>query len=143
MAHYDLIIRGGTVVDGSGGEPFVADVAVNGSVIAAIGDGLEVRDVIDATGLLVTPGFIDAHTHYDGQITWEERLSPSSDHGVTTVVMGNCAIGFAPCRPDERDLLMHVVAGVEDIPEPVMAAGVPWAWETFPEYLDFLDTRKA
>ena len=143
MAQYDLVIRGGTVIDGSGGAPFTADVAINGAIIAAIGDGLEGRETIDAVGKIVTPGFVDAHTHYDGQVTWEERLSPSSDHGVTTVVMGNCAIGLAPCRPEERELLIEVISGVEDIPEPVMAAGIPWKWETFPEYMDFLATRKA
>ena len=143
MPEFDLVIRGGTVFDGSGGDPWEADVGVIGGQIAATGAGLRGREEIDARGRIVTPGFVDIHTHYDGQVTWEERLSPSSDHGVTSVVMGNCAIGFAPCRPADRGLLMHVVGGVEDIPEPVMTTGVPWAWETFPEYLDFLATRRA
>lgn len=138
-----LVIKNGSVIDGSGGEPFFADVAVDNGLIAAIGSGLSGVEEIDASGRIVVPGFVDIHTHYDGQVTWEERLSPSSDHGVTTVVMGNCAVGFAPCKPEQRELLMHVVAGVEDIPEAVIADGVPWAWETFPEYLDYLSTRRA
>jgi N-acyl-D-aspartate/D-glutamate deacylase len=143
MSDFDLVIRGGTLYDGSGGEPKQADIGINGALIAAVGEGLRGKEEIDAAGLMVTPGFVDAHTHYDGQITWENRLSPSSDHGVTTVVMGNCAVGFAPCRPEHRDMLIQVMSGVEDIPEVVMADGVPWEWETFPEYLDFLDTREA
>ena len=144
MAEFDLVIRGGTVADGSGGELQEADVAVAGGRVAAVGKALGPgREELDVRGRLVTPGFVDIHTHYDGQITWEERMTPSSDHGVTSVVMGNCAIGFAPCRAEQRDLLMKVVAGVEDIPEAVMAHGVPWLWETFPEYLDFLDGRRA
>ncbi len=139
----DIVIRGGTVVDGSGSERFQADIGIIGGKIAAIGQGLHGANEIDAAGKIVTPGFVDIHTHYDGQITWDNRLSPSSNHGVTTVLMGNCAIGFAPVRADQHDLLLQVIAGVEDIPEPVMAAGVPWAWETFPEYLDFLEKRES
>lgn len=143
MAEFDLVLRGGTVIDGSGGEVQDADVGIVGGVIARVGKGLGAgREEVDARGRIVTPGFVDIHTHYDGQVTWESRLSPSSDHGITSVVMGNCAVGFAPCRPNQRDLLMQVVAGVEDIPEAVMAEGVPWAWESFPDYLDFLDTRR-
>lgn len=139
---WDLVIRGGTVVDGSGGEPFVGDVAILGGTIAAVGAVADRgHEEIDATGLLVTPGFVDIHTHYDGQVTWEQRLDPSTGHGVTTVVMGNCGIGFAPCKPADRDPLMKLMEGVEDLPEPVLAAGIPWAWESFPEYLDFLDRR--
>jgi N-acyl-D-amino-acid deacylase len=144
MADHDLVIRGGTIVDGSGGEPYRGDVAVDGGVIAAVGavDGAG-REEIDATGLIVTPGFVDVHTHYDCQITWDERLTPSSHHGVTTVVMGNCAIGIAPCRPTDHETLVTVIEGVEDIPEAVMTAGVPWGWETFPEYMDFIEGRHA
>src|SRR6476646_7024485 len=139
---YDLIIRNGTIVDGLGGEPFVGDVAISDGVIAAVGsvDGEAVRE-IDATGLLVTPGFVDLHTHYDGQAIWSERLTPSSAHGVTTAVMGNCGVGFAPCRAEDHETLVDLMAGVEDIPGVVMVDGLPWTWETFPEFLDALDAR--
>ncbi|PNQ04248.1 amidohydrolase family protein [Sphingobium sp. SA916] len=144
MPDYDLIIRGGSIYDGSGGEPFVADVAVRDGLIAAVGDVRGVaREEIDAAGRIVTPGFVDVHTHYDGQITWENRLAPSSDHGVTTVVMGNCGVGFAPSRPEHRRLMIKLMEGVEDIPEVVMAEGVPFNWETFPEYLDALEKRES
>ncbi len=139
----DLIIRGGTVVDGLGGEPFVADVAVSDGVVVAVGDVSETATrEIDATGLLVTPGFVDLHTHYDGQAIWSDRLTPSSAHGVTTAVMGNCGVGFAPCRPGDHDVLVDVMAGVEDIPGVVMVDGLPWHWETFPEFLDAVDARR-
>jgi N-acyl-D-amino-acid deacylase len=142
MADYDLIIRGGTLHDGTGGAPRVADLAVRDGRIAAIGEIRgSAREDIDARGLLVTPGFVDVHTHYDGQSTWENRLAPSSGHGVTSVVMGNCGVGFAPCRPHQRDLLVKVMEGVEDVPEVVMTEGLPWNWETFPEYLDALEAR--
>lgn len=139
---FDLVIRNGTIVDGLGGEPFVADVAVSDGVIAAIGtvDGDATRE-IDATGLLVTPGFVDLHTHYDGQAIWSDRMTPSSAHGVTTAVMGNCGVGFAPCRAEDHDTLVDLMAGVEDIPGVVMTDGLPWTWETFPEFLDALDGR--
>jgi N-acyl-D-amino-acid deacylase len=141
-SQFDLVIRGGTIADGRGGEPFTGDVALNSGRIAAVGNVAgSGRDEIDAKGLLVTPGFVDIHTHYDGQVTWDRSLLPSSNHGVTTVVMGNCGVGFAPCRPDERELLMVLMEGIEDIPLPIMAAGIPWTWESFPEFLDFLDTR--
>ena len=141
---YDLIIRNGTIIDGLGGEPHVGDVAVRGGVIEAVGsvNGSGAKREIDATGLLVTPGFVDLHTHYDGQSIWSERLTPSSAHGVTTVVMGNCGVGFAPCRQADHDVLVDVMAGVEDIPGVVMTDGLPWTWETFPEYLDTLDAGK-
>ncbi|OJZ73954.1 amidohydrolase [Mycobacterium paraffinicum] len=141
---YDLIIRNGTIVDGLGGEPYVGDVAVRDGVITAVGrvNGERAEREIDATGLLVTPGFVDLHTHYDGQSIWSERLTPSSAHGVTTVVMGNCGVGFAPCRQSDHDVLVDVMAGVEDIPGVVMTDGLPWTWETFPEYLDALDAGK-
>jgi N-acyl-D-aspartate/D-glutamate deacylase len=141
---YDLIIRNGTIVDGLGGEPYVGDVAVRDGVIEAVGsvNGEGARREIDATGLLVTPGFVDLHTHYDGQAIWSERLTPSSAHGVTTVVVGNCGVGFAPCRQSDHDVLVDVMAGVEDIPGVVMTDGLPWNWETFPEYMDALDAGK-
>jgi N-acyl-D-aspartate/D-glutamate deacylase len=144
---YDLIIRNGTIVDGLGGEPYVGDVAVRDGVIEALGANGDLRGAaakreIDATGLLVTPGFVDLHTHYDGQSIWSERLTPSSAHGVTTVVMGNCGVGFAPCRQEDHDVLVDVMAGVEDIPGVVMTDGLPWTWETFPEYLDALDAGR-
>ena len=142
--HFETIIRNGTVVDGSGKEPFVADVAIHQGRIAAVGRiEAQADEEIDAGGKLVTPGFVDIHTHYDGQITWEQRMRPSSDHGVTTVVMGNCGVGFAPCRPDQRDMLVEVMEGVEDIPEVVMTEGLPWNWESFPDYLDVLAGRQA
>ena len=139
---FDLLIRNGTIVDGLGGEPFVGDVAIADGVIAAVGavEGSGDRE-IDATGLLVTPGFVDLHTHYDGQAIWSDRLTPSSAHGVTTAVMGNCGVGFAPCRAEDHETLVDVMAGVEDIPGVVMVDGLPWSWETFPEFLDTLDSR--
>jgi N-acyl-D-amino-acid deacylase len=141
---YDLLIRNGTIVDGLGGEPYVGDVAVRDGVIAAVGhvNGDTAEHEIDATGLLVTPGFVDLHTHYDGQAIWSERLTPSSAHGVTTVVMGNCGVGFAPCRKEDHDVLVDVMAGVEDIPGVVMTDGLPWSWETFPQYMDALEAGK-
>ncbi len=139
---YDLVIRGGTVVDGTGGEAFEADVAVQDGRIAAVGKNLA-RGVeeIDAKGKLVTPGFVDIHTHYDGQAVWSDRLAPSSSHGVTTAVGGNCGVGFAPCRAEHRELLVSVMEGVEDIPEVVMTEGLTWDWETYPQYLDAIEKR--
>ena len=140
---FDLVIRGGTVVDGTGAEPFVADVGVKDGVIARIGRIAERGgEEIDAEGLYVTPGFVDVHTHYDGQVTWEQRLAPSSNHGVTTVVMGNCGVGFAPVKQSDHALAVKLMEGVEDIPEVVMTEGIPWNWETFPEYLDALESRE-
>lgn len=137
---FDIVIRNGTVVDGLGGEPYRGDVAVSDGVIVALGSvaGIGTRE-IDATGLLVTPGFVDLHTHYDGQAIWSDRLTPSSAHGVTTALMGNCGVGFAPCRAEDHDVLVDVMAGVEDIPGVVMTDGLPWNWETFPEYLDAIE----
>jgi len=144
MADYDLIIRGGTIADGSGSPTFVGDVAVKGGKIAAVGQVAgSGAEEIDAGGKVVTPGFVDVHTHYDGQITWEHTLAPSSGHGVTTVIMGNCGVGFAPCRPGDQEMLVKLMEGVEDVPEVVMAEGVPWNWESFPDYLDALDQRHA
>lgn len=143
MSTYDMVVRGGTVVDGSGSEPLQADIAIKDGLIAAIGMGLEAgKEEIDAKGYMVTPGFVDVHTHYDGHVTWENRLSPSSYHGVTTAVMGNCGVGFAPCKPRDRDSLIRLMDGVEDIPFPVLAEGLPWAWESFPQFLDFIGSRQ-
>ncbi|WP_088310275.1 N-acyl-D-amino-acid deacylase family protein [Novosphingobium sp. B 225] len=143
MTDYDILIKGGTVLDGSGQPGFVGDVALKGDRIVAVGNcpGTAARE-IDARGKLVTPGFVDIHTHYDGQSIWSEEMSPSSSHGVTTVVMGNCGVGFAPCRKEDQQVLIKVMEGVEDIPGVVMAEGLPWDWETFPEYLDAVDSRR-
>ena len=141
---HDLLITNGTIVDGSGGEPYVGDIALAGGLIVGIGapgsQGADAREVIDATGLLVTPGFVDIHSHYDGQVTWDPYLTPSCFHGVTTVVMGNCGVGFAPVAPDKRQWLSELMEGVEDIPGTALTAGMRWGWETFPEYLDFIDS---
>jgi N-acyl-D-amino-acid deacylase len=143
MPAYDLVIRNGEIHDGSGREGMLGDVAILDGRIAAIGAVVgSGSEEIDARGLIVTPGFVDVHTHYDGQATWEHRMSPSSNHGVTSVVMGNCGVGFAPCRPHQHDMLIELMEGVEDIPEVVMAKGLPWNWETFPEYLDALSQRR-
>ncbi|HZZ69907.1 MAG TPA: amidohydrolase family protein [Phenylobacterium sp.] len=140
---YDLVVRGGQVVDGTGAAAFEADVAVKDGVIVAVGrvagSGAE---EIDARGQVVTPGFVDIHTHYDGQATWDQRMQPSSWHGVTTVVMGNCGVGFAPCRPADHDRLIQLMEGVEDIPFPVLSEGLPWNWESYPDYLDGLAQRR-
>ena len=142
-AEWDLVIRGGVVIDGTGKPGFEADVAVKDGRITAIGTvRASGQEEIDAKGRIVTPGFVDVHTHYDGQVTWDTRLAPSSTHGVTTAIMGNCGVGFAPCRPHEHDQLIKLMDGVEDIPDVVLAEGVPWEWETFPEYLDFLASRQ-
>ncbi|MDP2259123.1 MAG: amidohydrolase family protein [Caulobacter sp.] len=139
---FDLVIRGGTVIDGSGGAPYAADVGVRDGLIAAVGPNLPAgAEEIDAAGRIVTPGFVDIHTHYDGQATWDERMQPSSWHGVTTAVMGNCGVGFAPCKPQDHDRLIRLMEGVEDIPFPVLTQGLPWNWESFPEYLDSLSGR--
>ncbi len=139
---FDLVIRGGMIVDGTGADPYVADIGVKDGVITHIGAiSATAHEEIDAAGLTVTPGFVDVHTHYDGQITWESRMAPSSNHGVTTVVMGNCGVGFAPVRDGDHELMIKLMEGVEDIPEVVMAAGVPFNWNSFPDYLDALDQR--
>ncbi|KUR74065.1 amidohydrolase family protein [Novosphingobium sp. FSW06-99] len=140
MALYDLIIRGGTIVDGTGAARFTGDVAVRDGLICAVGAvaGSATRE-IDATGLVVTPGWVDIHTHYDGQATWDAEMAPSSWHGVTTAIMGNCGVGFAPAAPDRHDWLIGLMEGVEDIPGTALAEGLTWDWETFPEYLDALE----
>ena len=140
MATYDLIIRGGTIVDGTGKASFTGDVAIKDGLIGQVGtvDG-DAAEEIDASGLIVTPGFVDIHTHYDGQATWDQEMAPSSWHGVTTVVMGNCGVGFAPARPDRHEWLIQLMEGVEDIPGTALAEGITWEWETFPEYLDALE----
>jgi len=137
---HDLVIRAGTLIDGTGRPGRVCDLGIDGREIAALGSDVGPgRREIDAAGLLVTPGWVDVHTHYDGQVTWDPYLSPSSWHGVTTVVMGNCGVGFAPVRPGAAGFLMELMEGVEDIPEAVLTEGMPWNWETFAEYLDVVD----
>jgi N-acyl-D-amino-acid deacylase len=139
---HDLVIRGGTVADGTGAPARTADVAVTDGVVTEVGrvDG-STRHEVDADGALVTPGFVDVHTHYDGQATWDELLTPSCWHGVTTVVMGNCGVGFAPVAPDRHDWLIGLMEGVEDIPGAALAAGIEWGWESFGEFLDALEAR--
>jgi len=142
MSIPDLVIRGGTVADGHGGELFEADVAITGGRISEVGKvSAKGREEIDARGKLVTPGFVDVHTHYDGQVTWSQDITPSSQNGVTTAIMGNCGVGFAPCKPADHTRLIQLMEGVEDIPEPVLSAGIPWAWESFPDYMDWLSRR--
>ena len=140
---YDLIVRGGMIVDGSGEAPREGDVAVKDGRIVAVGrvEG-EAREEIDAHGLAVTPGFVDIHTHYDGQVTWDAHLTPSCWHGVTTAVFGNCGVGFAPVRPNERDYLISLMEAVEDIPGAALAEGIEWEWETFPEFMDAVGKRE-
>ena len=144
MAHtHDLVIRGGTVIDGTGVPPREADVAVDNGRISAVAKGLPGgRQEIDAKGRMVTPGFVDIHTHYDGQAVWDRHTAPSAWHGVTTAVIGNCGVGFAPCKPQDREKLVELMEGVEDIPGAVMHEGLKWQWETFGEYFDVLDQRR-
>ena len=140
---FDLVVRNGTVVDGTGAASWDADVAVKDGRIAAVGKvsggGTE---EIDARGRIVTPGFVDIHTHYDGQAVWDTHMAPSAWHGVTTAVMGNCGVGFAPCKPADREKLVELMEGVEDIPGAVMHEGLSWAWETFAEYFAALQAQK-
>ena len=138
---HDLVIRGGSVVDGTGAAPRKADVAIDGDRVVAVGTDLGPgRREVDATGHIVTPGWVDVHTHYDGQVTWDPHLTPSGWNGVTTIVMGNCGVGFAPVRKGEEDFLIQLMEGVEDIPGTALHEGIDWAWESFPEYLDKLET---
>ncbi|MFP6792490.1 MAG: amidohydrolase family protein [Pseudomonadales bacterium] len=138
---YDSIVRNGTVIDGTGNDRFVADIAIKDGKIAKIGQITDpATNEIDAKGKLVTPGWVDIHTHYDGQATWDPLLAPSSWHGVTTVVMGNCGVGFAPVKPDDRNFLIELMEGVEDIPGAALSEGIDWQWESFPEYLDTLES---
>lgn len=141
---FDALIKGGTVVDGAGSPPRLADVAIKDGLIVAVGPNIngEAAAIVDAEGKLVTPGFIDIHTHYDGQVTWDDAMLPSSAHGVTTVVFGNCGIGFAPVRKGTEDWLVTLMEGVEDIPGGVLNEGIKWSWETFPEYLNLLASRR-
>ena len=139
---YDLKITGGTVYDGDGGEPRQADIAVRDGVIVAVGDCPgEARETLDASGHIVTPGFIDLHTHYDGQVSWDPELRPSINHGVSTVVMGSCGVGFAPVRREDRDKLVRLMEGVEDIPGIALTEGMSWDWESLPDYLDALERK--
>ena len=143
MSSPNLVIRNGTIVDGSGGDPYEADLAIADGKISAIGKDIpKGAEEIDARGKLVTPGFVDVHTHYDAQVTWSERLSPSSWNGATTVMLGNCGVGFAPCHEDQHDMLINLMEGVEDIPEVVLSEGLPWNWHSFPDYLDALSARR-
>ena len=139
---HDIVIRGGRIVDGTGRAAFTGDVAIADGRIAAVGgkQGPAKRD-IDADGLLVTPGWVDVHTHYDGQAMWDPLLAPSCWHGVTTVMFGNCGVGCAPVKKHHRNALMDLMEGVEEIPNPVLAAGLTWEWETFPQFMDALERR--
>jgi len=141
MIDHDVVVRGGTVVDGTGAAARVADVAIDDGFVTSVGDvPARGREELDADGLLVTPGWVDVHTHYDGQVTWDPLLTPSSWQGVTTVVMGNCGVGFAPVRPERHDFLIRLMEGVEDIPGTALHEGISWGWESFPEYLDVVDS---
>ena len=137
---YDLIIRDGLIVDGTGSEPFAGDVAIDGDSIAVVGkvEG-GAKEEIHAGGLAVTPGFIDLHTHLDAQIGWDPMLTPISWHGVTTALMGNCSVTFAPCKPEDRQFLAEMMETVEDIPREAILSGLPWDWQTYGEYLDSVE----
>ena len=137
---HDLVIRGGAIVDGSGAEKSNGDIAIDDGRLTQVGGKAGPgREEIDADGAVVAPGWVDIYTHYDGQVTWDPHLSPSGWHGVTTAIMGNCGVGFAPAAPDAHDQLIRLMEGVEDIPGSALAEGIKWGWETFPEYLDVLD----
>ncbi|HYR78815.1 MAG TPA: amidohydrolase family protein, partial [Candidatus Dormibacteraeota bacterium] len=137
---HELVIRNGKIVDGSGAPAFTGDVAIDNGVITSVGRiAGSARREIDATGLLVTPGWVDIHTHYDGQVTWDPFLSPSSWHGVTTIVMGNCGVGFAPVQPGQQEFLIGLMEGVEDIPGAALSEGIKFTWESFPEYMNAIE----
>ena len=137
---HDIAIRGGSIIDGLGNPAFTGDVAITGDRIVQVGGKAgPARRNVDATGKLVTPGWVDVHTHYDGQATWDKILGPSSWHGVTTIMFGNCGVGFAPCRPQHRTALIDLMEGVEDIPGIALAEGLKWDWQSFPDYLDALE----
>ena len=137
---YDMIISNGRIVDGTGQPAFLGDIAINDGKIAAVGKvDANAKQFIDAQGYLVTPGWVDSHTHFDGQASWDANLSPAPLHGTTTVLMGNCGVGFAPCKPNEHDMLIRLMESVEDIPGTALTEGITWGWETFPEYLNALD----
>ncbi|HAO54763.1 MAG TPA: amidohydrolase, partial [Gammaproteobacteria bacterium] len=138
---YDIVIRNGTVLDGTGGEPFESDVAITGERIVEVGNALgSGREELDAKGKVVTPGFVDLHTHFDAQIGWDPMLTPVSWHGVTSALMGNCGVTFAPCRPNDRELLAGMMETVEDIPKDAILGGLPWDWEHYGEYLDSVES---
>jgi len=140
---HDTVIKGGTVYDGSGSDPVVADVAIKDGKIAEIGEGLTAKETIDADGAMVSPAWVDIHTHYDGQVTWDDEMNPSASHGVGTIVMGNCGVGFAPVAAGGEQDLIDLMEGVEDIPGTALHEGMPWgAWSSYPEYLDFLASRE-
>ncbi|MBL6689492.1 MAG: amidohydrolase family protein [Pseudomonadales bacterium] len=140
---HDTVIKGGTVYDGSGSDPVVADVAIKDGMIAEIGEGLTAKETIDADGAMVSPAWVDIHTHYDGQVTWDDEMNPSASHGVGTIVMGNCGVGFAPLSVGGEQDLIDLMEGVEDIPGTALHEGMPWgAWSSYPEYLDFLAGRE-
>src|SRR2546423_3853428 len=141
---YDLVIKNGTVVDGTGAKRYQADIAIADGKVAEIGKVSEsAKRTIDADGLVVAPGFVDPHTHYDAQICWDGAVTPSSWHGVTSVVMGNCGVGIAPCKPAAREIAMRDLVNVEGIPFDVLNKGITWDWETFPQYLDAAEKTKS
>mgnify|MGYP000369619827 CR=1 FL=1 len=140
---HDLVIRNGKILDGSGKKPFFGDIAIDDGKITLVGKiESSGKKEFDAKGNLVTPGWVDIHTHYDGQVSWDPYLTPSSWHGVTTAVMGNCGVGFAPVRPGDENFLIQLMEGVEDIPGSALHEGIDWDWETFPEYLEALENSK-
>ncbi|MBT3624186.1 MAG: amidohydrolase family protein, partial [Gammaproteobacteria bacterium] len=143
MADYDLIIKNGEVFDGTGGPSKALDVAIKDGVISKVAQHINdtAERVVDAEGKIVTPGFVDVHTHYDGQATWDNHMAPSSNLGTTTVVMGNCGVGFAPCKKEDHEVLVQLMEGVEEIPGTAMNEGLSWNWESFPDYLDALEDR--
>ncbi len=145
MSNFDIIIKNGTIYDGTGNDSFVSDVFIKNGKIIKIGkcsNNDTAKDIIDAENKIVTPGFVDIHTHYDGQATWDNYISPSSWYGVTTVIMGNCGVGFAPVRNEDHQKLINLMEGVEDIPEVVLTEGIEWQWETYNDYMDVLSKRK-